>query len=96
MQLVESGDVGTALISPYMPNPKNGKVYRVQVGAFTNTWHAKEAFDNLTNAGLKPAYERNEDYIRVVISGVDAADMPTMARLIGQAGFREALIREEN
>lgn len=79
-----------------MPNPNNGKIYRVQVGAFTNTWHAKEAFDNLTNVGLKPAYERNGDYIRVVISGVATADMSAMARLIGQAGFREALIREEN
>ncbi|GHT64501.1 hypothetical protein FACS1894110_04260 [Spirochaetia bacterium] len=79
-----------------MPNPNNGKIYRVQVGAFTNTWHAKEAFDSLTSVGLKPAYERNEDYVRVVISGVGTADMPAMARLIGQAGFREALIREEN
>ncbi|GHV64406.1 hypothetical protein AGMMS49587_16730 [Spirochaetia bacterium] len=89
-------DVGTALINPYMPNPNNGKIYRVQVGAFTNTWHSKEAFDRLTLVGFKPAYERAGDYIRVVIPGIRAVDMPIVARLIGKVGFREALIRAEN
>jgi hypothetical protein len=89
-------DIGTALIKPYMPNANNGKIYRVQVGAFLDMWHAKEAFDFLTTVGFKPAYERAGDYIRVVIPGIRAADMPTVARLIGKVGFREALIREEN
>ncbi|GHV37577.1 hypothetical protein AGMMS49546_05770 [Spirochaetia bacterium] len=89
-------DVGTALIMPYMPNPDNGKIYRVQVGAFKNTWNAKEAFDHLTLVGFKPAFERYGDWIRVVISGIRAADMPAVARLIGKVGFKEALIREEN
>ncbi|GHV86946.1 hypothetical protein AGMMS50255_2420 [Spirochaetia bacterium] len=79
-----------------MPNPYNGKIYRVQVGAFTNTWHAKEAFDRLTMAGFKPAYEQYGSYIRVIIPGIKAADMPTVARLIGKVGFKEAVIREEN
>ncbi|GHT61147.1 hypothetical protein FACS1894109_19490 [Spirochaetia bacterium] len=89
-------DVGTALITPYMPNPNSGKIYRVQVGSFTDTWHAKEAFDRLTMVGFKPAFERYGDYIRVVIPGIKTVDMPAVARLIGQVGFREALIREEN
>jgi rare lipoprotein A (peptidoglycan hydrolase) len=89
-------DVGTAIIIPYMPHPGNGKNYRVQVGSFLNTYHAKEAFDRLTTLGFKPAYERYGDYIRVVIPGIRAADMPALARLIGRVGFREALIREEN
>jgi rare lipoprotein A len=89
-------DVGTAIIKPYMPHPGNGKIYRVQVGSFVNTYHAKEAFDRLTTLGFKPAYERYGDYIRVVIPGIRAPDMPAVARLIGSVGFREALIREEN
>jgi rare lipoprotein A len=46
--------------------------------------------------GFRPAYERYEDYIRVVIPGVPAQDIPALARLIGRVGFTEALIREEN
>jgi rare lipoprotein A len=89
-------DVGPALIKPYMPNPNSGKVYRVQVGSYKNTWHAKEAYDRLVTVGFRPAYERYEDYIRVVIPGIRTQDMPAVAVLIGKVGFREALIREEN
>ncbi|MDR3193257.1 MAG: SPOR domain-containing protein [Treponema sp.] len=89
-------DVGPALIKPYMPNPNSGKIYRVQVGSYKNTWHAKEAYDRLTTVGFKPAYERYEDYIRVVIPGIRTQDMPAVAVLVGRVGFREALIREEN
>jgi rare lipoprotein A len=79
-----------------MPNPNTGKIYRVQVGSYKNTWHAKEAYDRLTTVGFRPAYERYEDYIRVVIPGIRTQDMPAVAALIGRVGFREALIREEN
>jgi rare lipoprotein A len=92
-------DRGTALIRPYTPNAdavRAGKVYRVQVGSYKNTWHAREAFDRLTTVGFSPAYEGYGDYIRVVIPGVPAEDIPAMARLLGRVGFTEALIREEN
>jgi rare lipoprotein A len=88
-------DVGPALIKPYIPDPNNRKIYRVQVGSYKNTWHAKEAYDRLTTLGFRPAYERYEDYIRVVIPGIRSQDMPAVAVLIGRVGFREALIREE-
>jgi rare lipoprotein A len=89
-------DRGTALIKPYMPNSDNKKIYRVQVGSYQFTWHAIEAYDRLTTVGFRPAYERYGDYIRVVIPGVPAMDMPAVARLLGRVGFTEALIREEN
>ncbi|MDR2747657.1 MAG: septal ring lytic transglycosylase RlpA family protein [Treponema sp.] len=89
-------DRGTAVIRPYMPSADSGKIYRVQVGSYKNTWHAREAFDRLTTVGFSPSYEGYGDYIRVVISGVPAADMPSVARLLGRVGFTEALIREEN
>ncbi|MDR2178210.1 MAG: hypothetical protein LBP20_09260 [Treponema sp.] len=89
-------DRGTALIRPYMPNANNGKTYRVQVGAYLVTWHAVEAFERLTLVNFRPAYESYGGYIRVVIPGIPAKDMPSVARLLGRAGFTEALIREEN
>jgi hypothetical protein len=90
-------DRGTAVIRPRMPDAgDSGKIYRVQVGSYRDTWHAREAFDRLTTVGFSPSYEGYGDYIRVVISGVPAGDMPSVARLLGRAGFTEALIREEN
>ncbi|MDR1024633.1 MAG: SPOR domain-containing protein, partial [Treponema sp.] len=92
-------DRGTALIRPYIPNEdaiRSGKTYRVQVGSYQNTWHATEASDRLTTVGFRPIYERYGDYIRVVIPGVPAQDIPALARLLGRVGFTEALIREEN
>jgi hypothetical protein len=88
-------DVGAAVICN-MPDPRNGKIYRVQVGAFKETWNAREAFDHLTMVGFTPAYERYGDYIRVVIPGIRSADIPAVARLIGKVGLKEALVREEN
>jgi rare lipoprotein A len=89
-------DRGTALIRPYMPSADSRKIYRVQVGSYKNTWHARETFDRLTSIGFRPWYEGYGEYVRVVIPGVPAASMPTVARLLGKVGFTEALIREEN
>ena len=77
------------------------KNYRLQVGSFRNTRNAIDAFDKLKNSGLNPAYERfiasdNVEYYRVVVAGVRGTDVIKTTEKIGAAGFREALIREEN
>jgi len=75
-------------------------VYRVQVGAFSNAALALGCFDRLRGAGFDPRFERiaggaGSTY-RVVLPGVGAADVPSVARRLGDAGFSEALIRREN
>jgi rare lipoprotein A len=65
------------------------------VGSFRAPRNAVEAFDRLKGAGLSPAYERNGEYYRVVLSGVRPEDVPGIADKLGAAGFREVLIREE-
>jgi rare lipoprotein A len=80
---------------PAVPPAGTGKVYRVQVGAFKVPRHAVEAFDRLKSAGLNPAYERSEDVYRVVLSGISADDVEAVAGTLGNAGFKEAIIREE-
>jgi len=75
--------------------------YRFQVGSFRNTRNAVEAFDKLKNTGLSPAYERfvssdNIEYYRVVVAGVRGTDVQITIEKINAAGFREAIIREEN
>lgn len=76
------------------------KNYRFQVGSFKVARNAVEAFERLKNAGLNPAYERftdsNGEYFRVVVAGISGADVQITTERIGAAGFREAIIREEN
>jgi cell division protein FtsN len=84
-----------ALVRPSMPPVNSGRTYRVQVGAYRDVNNAREAFDHLVRAGFNPAYERYGDVYRVVLAGIRAPDMTEVARLLGAAGFREVIIREE-
>jgi rare lipoprotein A len=80
-----------------MPN----KTYRLQVGSYRVARNAVDAFDRLKNSGLSPAYERfintdNNEYFRVVVAGISGSDVQSTVEKLGDAGFKEALIREEN
>jgi len=78
-----------------IPPVGTNKQYRLQVGAFRVPRNAVEAFDRLKNAGLRPAYEQHGDLYRVVLPGLQAAEVQIVAQTLGNAGFQEALIREE-
>jgi rare lipoprotein A len=54
-----------------------------------------DAFDKLKTVGLNPAYERSGDVYRVVLAGIRAEDVEAIAGKLGNAGFTEAVIREE-
>jgi rare lipoprotein A len=84
-----------ANIKPALPLPGTNKKYRLQVGSYKVPKNAIEAFDKLKNAGLNPSYERYGELYRVVLSGVKSDDVKSVAEKIGQAGFSEALIKEE-
>jgi rare lipoprotein A len=84
-----------AEIKPGIPLAGTDKRYRLQVGSYKVPRNAVEAFDRLKNVGLNPAYERNGELYRVVLTGIKADDVPAIADKIGQAGFKEALLREE-
>jgi rare lipoprotein A len=79
-----------------IPQAGNGKIYRIQVGAYRIPRNAVEAFEKLKAAGLNPAYERNDDLYRVVLAGLRSEEIPLIAEKIGNAGFAEAIIREEH
>ncbi|GHV84539.1 hypothetical protein AGMMS50230_01470 [Spirochaetia bacterium] len=80
---------------PAIPEAYTGKNYRVQVGAYKQPQHAVDAFEKLKNAGLNPAYEKYDDYYRVVLTGLKQDELKNLAERIGRAGFREVLLREE-
>jgi hypothetical protein len=77
-----------------MPAPGSPGAYVVQVGAFLSEQNAAEAYRRVAGTGLQPSYERYGDYIRVVISGVRAEDLETIAWRLGGVNFTEVLIRE--
>ncbi|MDR0585856.1 MAG: septal ring lytic transglycosylase RlpA family protein [Treponema sp.] len=81
---------------PGDPALADGKLYRIQVGAYIQPKNAVEAFDKLKRTGLNPAYEKYNDFYRVVLTGVKNTEVQTVAEKISQAGFREAIIKEEN
>jgi cell division septation protein DedD len=83
-------------IIPKLPDPNSGKVYRVQVGAFSRVALAQVCFDRLKSAGFTPAFEQNGSLYRVVISGIRAADISYTAQRLKTIGFTEAWIREES
>jgi hypothetical protein len=75
--------------------PRPGKVYRLQVGAYAVEKNAARTLNRLKDAGFSPNYERYGQYLRVVLPGVQAADVKGYADRIGRAGFSEVWCREE-
>ena len=72
------------------------RLYRLQVGAYKVPRNAVDAFARLRSAGLNPAYEKNGDFYRVVLPGLRAEEIPSIAQILGNSGFREAILRVEN
>ncbi|MDR1929518.1 MAG: septal ring lytic transglycosylase RlpA family protein [Treponema sp.] len=84
-----------ARFKPAVPETETGKLYRIQVGSYKTPRNAVDAFGRLREAGLNPAYERYDDYYRVVLPRVKSEDLKAVAAQLGTAGFGEAILREE-
>ena len=69
--------------------------YRVQVGSFRVARNAVDTFVRLREANFEPAYERHEDFFRVVLTRIPGAEIqPVIDRLIA-LGFRETSVTVE-
>jgi rare lipoprotein A len=73
----------------------SGRYYRLQIGSYKVAKNAVDVFDRLSAAGLNPQWEPYGELYRVVISNVRAEDINTVAVRLGNAGFKEAIAREE-
>jgi rare lipoprotein A len=85
----------TVWFHPAIPEAYTGKNYRVQVGAYKEFLYAEEAYKKLKNAGLNPDYEKYGDFYRVVLPGLKQEELAAVSERLGRAGFREAVLREE-
>jgi cell division septation protein DedD len=88
-------DRNTVTATPSLPPTVGRKIYRIQVGSFSNPAFAQDFFDKLKNAGFTPSIERYGSLYRVVISGVNDAEIPLFVERLGIAGFTDVWIREE-
>jgi rare lipoprotein A len=88
--------IAPAQLKGAVPGDNNAKLYRIQVGAYVQPRNAVETFEKLKSAGLNPSYEKFNEFYRVVISGIRNTEIHSVAEKLGQAGFREAIVKEEN
>ena len=84
-----------AVIQGTIPAVESVNLYRLQVGSYRVPRNAVDSFERLRGLGLNPAYERSGDFYRVVLAGIKAGDIPSIAQLLGNAGFRSVLVRQE-
>jgi len=76
-----------------IPTADNTGYYQIQVGAFKVFDNAARVFQRLRAASLNPAYEQYQDFTRVVVRGIRAAEVPQYLDIIRSSGFPEVFIR---
>ena len=76
-----------------IPNAANKSLYQIQVGAFKIVLNAEKAFERLKRNSLNPSYEKHLDFTRVLIKGINAADVPAYIEKIRRAGFSEVIVK---
>jgi cell division protein FtsN len=77
---------------PNMPASGSG-FYCLQVGSYANGASAREMYDKLVRNGFAPVYENYQNYTRVVLPSINAADIPEIARRLGSIGVQEIWVR---
>jgi cell division septation protein DedD len=90
-----SGQSRRINITPGIPNPNTNQIYRLQLGAFSNTGNAAQCFQRLVSAGLSPCYEQYGSLHRIVLPGIRAADISRIIQRLEAAGFTDVWIRQE-
>jgi hypothetical protein len=78
-----------------IPDRNSTKIYQIQVGAFTNERNADNAVSMLKKSGLCPVTERYQQFTRVIVKGIPAAQVVNFLVVIKQSGFNEVIIRED-
>jgi cell division protein FtsN len=78
-----------------MPRSGTGK-WQVQVGSYTDPRNAATAMNAILQAsGLMAASQRIDGWYRVFLRNVDAEFLPSLAEMLGNAGFPELWVYQE-
>jgi cell division septation protein DedD len=85
---------GEVVIIPGLPDRNSGRIYRLQVGAWSAPDAAGRALQMLQSAGFSAVQEQNGSLYRVLAAGIPAADVYAAAQRLGAMGFRQIWVRE--
>jgi len=69
--------------------------YRIQVGSFRVARNAVDTFVKLKEANFEPAYERHDDFFRVVLTRVPGSEIQPVLDRLAALGFRGASVTME-
>jgi rare lipoprotein A len=90
-QPAQAGDVQ---IIPGIPDPNSGRLYRLQVGAYSGQDAAVRAAQQIQAAGFNAALEQAGAVYRALAMDIPAASVYAAASRLGSAGFRQIWVRE--
>jgi cell division protein FtsN len=81
-------------IKPGIPDKNSGKIYKLQVGAFSSIDTATAVYQQVRAAGFDGVLEQAGTWYRVLATGISAANVYAAAQRLGAVGFKEVLVRE--
>ena len=82
------------VVSPALPDPSSGRVYRLQVGAFSTMDAANRISQLLSSVGFSVVQEHNGTTYRVLAVNVPAAMVHPAVQRLGVIGIAQVWIRE--
>jgi cell division septation protein DedD len=85
----------TVALGGINPQSTGQKIYRLQVGAFREQQNSNAALARLKNAGFNPVLEPYLNLNRVLITGIQAKDLPWVKDRLMALGYGDPIIREE-
>jgi hypothetical protein len=85
----------SARVTPGIPDPRNGKVYRLQVGSWGNADSAFDAFRRLRDANFNAIYEFINGSYAVYAGGILSPDVSTNVSNLGRMGFMDIHVWEQ-
>ena len=82
-------------VTPGIPDPRNGKTYRLQVGTWGNADSALGVFRRLTDANLNAIYEFVNGSYAVYAGNVPSPEVNSVVGALGRMGFMDIHVREQ-
>jgi len=93
-QAAPAAQAKEVVVTPGLPNPRNGKTYLLQVGAFATPDSAAAIARQLDGSGFKVAYEAAGSMHRILVKDIPAAMVYDTAQSLGAFGIEEVWLRE--
>jgi cell division protein FtsN len=80
-------------VIPGYPDPNCGKIYKIQVGAYSTANAADKVERMLRSHGFNVTQELCSPYYRVMVSGVPASTVYATVQRLEAIGIEEVIIR---